>query len=97
MKTELEKMLSGELYNAADLELVELRNRARRMARAYNATTETELARRCEILAEWFGLRGCGAAGLGGGRRSPEAAPAARGLSGWGRRIFLGLAPARCR
>lgn len=58
MKTELEKMLAGELYNAADPELVELRNRARRLARAFNATTELELERRSEILAEWFGAVG---------------------------------------
>ncbi|MDF2627931.1 MAG: maltose Oacetyltransferase [Symbiobacteriaceae bacterium] len=58
MKTELQKMLAGELYNAADPELVELRNRARRLARAFNATTELELERRSEILSEWFGAVG---------------------------------------
>ena len=48
-------MLAGELYQAMDPELVEMRKRARRLARAYNQTTEEEDGRRQEILGELFG------------------------------------------
>ncbi len=37
MKTELQKMLDGELYNAMDEELVTLRNKAKRMTAKLNA------------------------------------------------------------
>jgi maltose O-acetyltransferase len=53
--SEREKMLRGELYFAADPALVALRQRARRLTRLYNATTEGESARRREILGELFG------------------------------------------
>ncbi len=56
--TEKEKMLAGELYLAADEELVAERLKARRLARLYNATTETEDMQRREILSQWFGVIG---------------------------------------
>lgn len=53
--TEREKMLGGELYQAMDPELVEMRKRARRLTRFYNQTTEEEDGRRQELLGELFG------------------------------------------
>ncbi|WP_409348185.1 maltose acetyltransferase domain-containing protein [Paenibacillus gyeongsangnamensis] len=41
-KTEKEKMLSGELYQAADPELVKDRLNARRLTRLFNQSLETE-------------------------------------------------------
>lgn len=55
MPTEKEKMLAGELYLAMDEELVAERERARRLTRLYNQTTESELSRRSEIIQELFG------------------------------------------
>lgn len=55
MTTEREKMLAGDLYNAGDPELVAMRTRARRLTRAFNATTEEEGERRTELLHELFG------------------------------------------
>lgn len=57
-KTEKEKMLSGELYIAADPELVQDRLRARRLTRLYNQTFETEDAKRKELLQELLGSTG---------------------------------------
>ena len=56
--TEREKMLAGELYLAGDAELTELRQRARRLTRLYNSTTEDEGERRTKILGELFGSMG---------------------------------------
>jgi maltose O-acetyltransferase len=56
--TEREKMLAGELYVAADPELVALRRRARRLTRAYNETTEDEPERRVLLLRELLGAVG---------------------------------------
>jgi maltose O-acetyltransferase len=56
--TEREKMLAGELYLAADGELVAERKRARRLCRAYNATTEEEEAERLHLLHELLGAVG---------------------------------------
>ena len=56
--TEKEKMLAGELYLAADEELVAQRLKARRLARLYNATTETDDEQRREILSQLFGAIG---------------------------------------
>lgn len=53
--TEKQKMLAGELYLAADPELVAERLRARRLTRLYNGTTEEEASRRLEILRELLG------------------------------------------
>lgn len=58
MKTEKEKMINGELYIAADSELVEERENARRLTRLYNLTIETEGAKRSELLKELFGSTG---------------------------------------
>lgn len=58
MPTELQKMLSGELYNAGDSELVAMRMRARRLMRGFNQTTEEELERRSALLRELFGKVG---------------------------------------
>lgn len=58
MHTEFEKMLSGELYNAADANLVALRNRARRLTRNFNQTTEEDLDKRRTLLNELFGEAG---------------------------------------
>ena len=58
--TEKDKMLAGELYLATDPELSAARARARRLLRAYNQTTEDELPRRGELLAELLGEVGAG-------------------------------------
>ena len=60
MKTEREKMLSGELYLASDPELEAARRRARRLTRLYNATTEEEEAQRTLLLRELLGAVGEG-------------------------------------
>lgn len=59
MPSEREKMLAGELYLAADTELVALRRAARRLTHAFNATREDEPEARVAILRELLG--GCGA------------------------------------
>ena len=51
-------MLAGELYLAADPELVRDRQRARALARNYNSTREDEHSQRLKILAELFGAVG---------------------------------------
>ena len=58
MKTEREKMLAGELYNALDPELVEARAYARDLCQALNASREAEQAERRSILRELFGVGG---------------------------------------
>ncbi|MGW6298802.1 maltose acetyltransferase domain-containing protein [Peribacillus butanolivorans] len=58
MKTEKEKMVNGELYIAADPELVKDRENARRLTRLYNQTTETDECKRIELLMELFGFSG---------------------------------------
>lgn len=60
MPTEMQKMLAGELYNASDPDLAEARNRARRLTRAYNGTTEEEPERRFGLLQGLFGRIGQG-------------------------------------
>ena len=59
--TERELMLAGELYLASDAELMEMRRRARRLTRVYNATSEEDSAQRGELLQELFGSLGPGA------------------------------------
>ncbi len=56
--TERDKMLAGELYRASDASLLPGLRRARRLTRLYNQTTEEELERRAELLAELFGRVG---------------------------------------
>lgn len=58
MKTEREKMVNGEFYNAGDDELVKDRLHARKLTRLFNQTLETEVPKRTEILKELFGSTG---------------------------------------
>ncbi|HLU23135.1 maltose acetyltransferase domain-containing protein [Lederbergia graminis] len=58
MKTEKEKMISGELYDGADPQLMNDRVNARRLARLFNESLETELDIRKEIIKELFGTTG---------------------------------------
>jgi len=58
MKTEKEKMIAGELYNPADIELVKDRIEARRKVRIYNQTLETEGEKRTELLKDLLGSTG---------------------------------------
>lgn len=57
-KTEKEKMLAGELYNAADPQLVRERLNARRLTRLFNQTLETDDKTSTELLKELFGSTG---------------------------------------
>ncbi len=54
-KTEKQKMLAGELYLASDPALVVDRQRARRLTRIYNSTTEQEQELRSQLLKDLFG------------------------------------------
>lgn len=56
--TELEKMLAGQLYVAADPELAALRLRARRLTWAYNQSRADEVQERRRLLDELFGRLG---------------------------------------
>eukprot|EP00762_Andalucia_godoyi_P006135 ANDGO_00412.mRNA.1 putative maltose O-acetyltransferase len=56
--SEREKMLAGELYQAGDPELVHMRATARRLTRAYNASTEEEAELRKRILSDLLGKTG---------------------------------------
>lgn len=58
MKTEKEKMLSGELYNGGDAQLVKEREQARKLTRLFNQTLETEYDERKELLKSLFGSIG---------------------------------------
>ena len=58
MKTEKEKMLAGELYDALDSELVGAREQARDLCQNLNATRERELETRRQILIELLGSGG---------------------------------------
>ena len=58
MKTEREKMLAGELYDASDAELVAARKRARDLCAALNASPEAAQDERRRILRELFGKGG---------------------------------------
>lgn len=53
-KTEKQRMLAGELYLAADPELVAGSQRAMRLLHQYNQTTVDEREKRTEILQELF-------------------------------------------
>lgn len=54
--TELEKMLAGDLYDASDVELKEMRNRARQLIADFNA--EIDGQKRSHLLKNWFGKTG---------------------------------------
>lgn len=54
MKTEKQKMLAGELYDARDDELIEARRKATRLILSYNSTTEQEIEYKKQIISELF-------------------------------------------
>jgi len=56
--TEREKMLAGELYDAADPELVEMRRHCRALLFAYNQTQDDEQLRRHGLLQDLLGAVG---------------------------------------
>jgi maltose O-acetyltransferase len=58
MRTELEKMLAGELYDPLDGDLVKMRVRARDLCQALNQTREADEAVRRELLVALFGAGG---------------------------------------
>ncbi|GCE51246.1 maltose O-acetyltransferase [Thermosporothrix hazakensis] len=58
MKTEKEKMLQGELYNALDPELVEDRQRGQRLTRLYNRSEEADSKTRQALLRQLLGSMG---------------------------------------
>ena len=58
MRSEREKMLAGELYDALDPELVAGRERARDLCQALNATREADQDGRRRILRELFAAGG---------------------------------------
>ena len=58
MKTEKQKMLAGELYNALDPQLVEERLQARKLLKEFNATLAGDEAHRKEIASRLFGAAG---------------------------------------
>ena len=55
MKTEKEKMLAGELYNALDPELSRERHRCRDLLKAFNETREDQAEERTGLLHQLFG------------------------------------------
>lgn len=55
MTSEKEKMLNGQLYNAADPELLKERLNARRLTRLYNETIETDDIKRDELVKKLLG------------------------------------------
>lgn len=58
-RTEKEKMLAGDLYQAFGDELLGERQEAKRLCRLFNATTEEQMDERAAILRRLFGS--CGA------------------------------------
>ncbi|MXO77140.1 acetyltransferase [Paenibacillus sp. OT2-17] len=58
MKTEKQKMMNGELYVAADPQLTNEREYARRCVRLFNQTAETDREYREKLLKELFGSTG---------------------------------------
>jgi maltose O-acetyltransferase len=58
MRTERQKMLAGELYDALDAELVQARERARDLCHDLNATRERDQEIRRRLLTELFGSGG---------------------------------------
>ncbi|WP_100399044.1 sugar O-acetyltransferase [Bacillus sp. FJAT-44742] len=58
MKSEKEKMISGESYNPLDQELLAERTNARRLTRLFNESDETEVEKRTELLKELLGSVG---------------------------------------
>jgi maltose O-acetyltransferase len=60
MPSEREKMVAGELYSAADPELVEARRRARDLTRRFNDSPDAAVEERRAILGELFARSGEG-------------------------------------
>ena len=60
MKTEKEKMLAGELYDASDAQLVQERYQARMLFQKINAIPESEKEQRDQLFYELFGAAGPG-------------------------------------
>lgn len=58
MKTEKQKMLSGELYLANNPELTAEHQRAYQLLQTYNSTGETEIENRQKLLQDLFGKIG---------------------------------------
>lgn len=58
MPSELEKMLSGELYFAADPQLTEMRVKARTLLAQYNAVPFEQTDKRRELISQMFGQVG---------------------------------------
>ncbi|WP_416353802.1 sugar O-acetyltransferase [Agrilactobacillus fermenti] len=58
MPSQKERMLSGQLYKAADPEIRKVNARARKLTRLFNQTTEEQMAYRQELLKELFGQTG---------------------------------------
>ncbi|MDN9010643.1 sugar O-acetyltransferase [Brevibacillus laterosporus] len=58
MKTEKQKMINGELYDASDIELSKERQQASRLTRLYNQSLETEKEERKDILSQLLGTKG---------------------------------------
>jgi maltose O-acetyltransferase len=58
MRSERDKMLAGELYDALDPELVAARNRARDLCQELNATRESQIDERRRLLKALFGTGG---------------------------------------
>ena len=58
MRSEMDKMLAGELYDPMDPELVRGRDRARDLCQDLNATREAQQDERRRILRELFGSGG---------------------------------------
>ena len=58
LKSERERMLAGEYYQAMDKELIKERENARRLTRLLNQTRETEYDERQRLLHELFGSMG---------------------------------------
>ena len=58
MVTEKEKMIAGEMYDAADQQLIGERRRARNLCKTLNESHDDELALREGIIQELFGQAG---------------------------------------
>jgi maltose O-acetyltransferase len=58
VKTELQKMLAGELYEPSDAELVRMREHARDVCWALNAAKESEAVQHRRLLEQLFGSGG---------------------------------------
>ncbi len=56
--TEKEKMLSGQLYDCGDPELLSRWHKAKNLTRDYNLTDSADLARKDAILAQLLGSKG---------------------------------------